>query len=68
MKIFRNQHELLLGELHGWLEVLDVKNATITHSKRIFMLGHIHILDILAIDQTQFLLRSGIGLYKVTKE
>ena len=46
--------------------MLDISNATITHTKKI--LGQEIIFDILAIDQTQFLLGSSDGLFKVTKE
>jgi hypothetical protein len=56
----------MLGEYGGWLEVLDIKNAIITHAKRI--IGYVSIIDIHAINETHFLLGSTDGLFKVTKE
>jgi hypothetical protein len=64
--IFRNGQELLFGEHDGWLEVLDIPSATISHTWQIKEIFHIQAIE--AIDKTQFLLASRSGLFKSTKE
>jgi len=62
--MLRKSHELLLGGLYGWLEVFDMSSATITHTK--FLSDT--ICDIVAINETHFLLASSIGILRTTKE
>jgi hypothetical protein len=64
--MLRKGHELLLGEFYGWLEVFDISSATITHTGKIRDASDIH--DIVAIDETQLLIASNIGILKCTKE
>ena len=64
--IFRNGHELLLSEYHGWLELFDIISATISHT---WQLNEIHYIQAFeAIDKSKYLLASTRGLLKFTKE
>ena len=59
-------NQLLLGEQFGWLEVFDINNSNITSSHQ-FEEGS-SIFDILAIDDTHYLLAAVEGLLKTTKD
>ena len=59
-------HELILGELLGYLEVFDMKTSTITHTHK-FAEGD-DINDIVAIYDTNYLLAALEGLLKTTKD
>ena len=63
---FRNGHELMLVEYDGLLEVFDIISATITHSFQIKKLPPIN--DIVAINETHYLLASFNGLLKSTND
>jgi hypothetical protein len=65
-KILRVGNQLLLGEQWGWLEVFDINNSIITSSHRFKDGGG--IFDILAIDDTHYLLAALDGLLKTTKD
>ena len=62
----RNGNELLLGEDDGWLEVFDISSSTITNSCCVIKSDKIS--EIVAVDDTHFLLATGIGLFKTTKD
>jgi hypothetical protein len=64
--MLRKDHELLLGGDEGWLEVFNMSSATITNSRQI--IADRAIYDILAIDETHFLLVSYDGILKSTKD
>jgi hypothetical protein len=66
LKILRVGHELMLGEHDGWLEVFDIETSSITHS-HLFTEGS-HINDIIAIDDTHYLLAALEGLLKITRD
>jgi hypothetical protein len=57
---------LLLGGLHGWLEVFNMSSATITNSRKIR--EGAEICDIVAIDESQILLASSDGILKTTQD
>jgi hypothetical protein len=65
-KILRVGNQLLLGEYGGWLEVFDINNYNITSSYRFEEGGTIY--DILAIDDTHYLLAAFRGLLKTSKD
>ena len=65
-KILRVSNQLLLGEYGGWLEVFDINNSNITSSHQ-FGEGS-SIYDILAIDDTHYLLYAFNGLLKTSKD
>jgi hypothetical protein len=65
-KILRVGNQLLLGEELGWLEVFDINNSIITSSHRFKDGGG--IFDILAIDDTHYLLAAFMGLLKTSKD
>ena len=56
----------MLGENEGWLEVVDINTSTITSTHR-FTEGD-SIYDIIAINDTDFLLGALSGLLKTTKD
>jgi hypothetical protein len=64
-KILRAGNELLLGQDEGWLQVFDIETSTFT-SKHEFTEAY-HIYDIIAIDETHYLLAADSGLFKTTK-
>ena len=64
--MLRKNHELLLGEYNGWLEVFNMNIGTITHTRLIR--EDATIWDILAVDETHFLLASSHGILKITKD
>ena len=68
IKIVRVGNELLLGELAGYLEVLDIKTSTITSTYKFTSCEDTHIRDIVAIDDSRFLLASQTGILKTTKD
>jgi len=47
--------------------VFDMKNSNITSTHRFYEAGH-HIHDIVAIDDTHYLLAADNGLLKTTKD
>ena len=57
---------MILGENNGWLEVVDINTCNIT-SSHYFKEGS-DIYDIIAIDDTQYLLAAYKGLLKTTKD
>ena len=59
-------NELLLGQYHGYLEVVDIKTSKITSNHQ-FTDGN-GIRDILAIDDTHYLFAASKGLFKTTKD
>ena len=59
-------HLLLLGEYNGWLELVEIKTSNVTHSHQ-FTEGD-DIFDIIAIDDTHYLLAAYKGLLKTTKD
>jgi hypothetical protein len=58
----RKGHELLLVQIGGWLEVLEISSNTITHSQKIRDVNY--ILDIVVFDEAHFLLAASICLLK----
>jgi hypothetical protein len=66
-KILRVGNELLLlGEGSGYLQVVDMNTSKITHTHRFRQGGNIY--DIIAIDDTHYLLAAERGLLKTTKD
>jgi hypothetical protein len=65
-KILRVGNQLLLGEGGGCLEVFDINNSNITSSHQFEEGGT--ICDILAIDDTHYLLAALEGLLKTSKD
>ena len=59
---------MVLGEQRGWLEVFDIETSIITHSHKFTDAGDLGIHDIIAIDNTQYLLAAVEGLLKTTKD
>jgi hypothetical protein len=59
-------HYFLLGEGEGWLQLFDIETSSITHSHRFTEGGFIS--DIIAIDDTSFLLAAHKRLLKTTKD
>ena len=57
---------MLLGELEGWLEVIDINNLSNKSSHEFKDADKIN--DIIAIDETHFLLAAFKGLFKTTKD
>jgi hypothetical protein len=64
LKIFRNGNSFILGGTDGYLEVFDIKTSSITHTHK-FTEGW-SINDIIAIDETHYLLATLRGLLKTT--
>ena len=64
--MLRKGHELLLGEIDGWLEVFNISSGTITHSQK--SRAQTAIFDIVAVDETHLLLASSDGILKSTKD
>jgi hypothetical protein len=60
-------HELILAEDIGVLEVLNIYSFSITKT-RYFMAAGAYIHDIIAIDETHYLLATFLGLLKTTKD
>jgi hypothetical protein len=58
--------ELVLGEWKGYLEVFDIETSSITHTHEFTEGGTIY--DIIAIDDTHYLLAAWDGLLKTTKD
>jgi hypothetical protein len=65
-KILRVNSELILGEGYGHLEVFDIENSSITSTHEFTEGGSIS--DIIAIDDTHYLLGGHRGLLKTTKD
>ena len=65
LKILRVGNELLLGEVNGYLEVVDVNTSKITSTHKFTEGGY--ICDIVAIDETRYLVAALHGLLKTTK-
>ena len=65
-KILRVKNELILGEFSGYIEVFDIETSSITHTHQ-FTEGY-EIRDIIAIDDTHYLLAASYGLLKTTKD
>ena len=68
-KILRAGHELILGgqyQYRGCLEVFDIETFSITHTHQFTEGGSIN--DIIAIDDTNYLLAAYNGLLKTTKD
>ena len=65
-KILRVGDDLLLGQTTGYLQVFDMKNSNITSAHNFKEGSHIH--DIVAIDDTHYLLAASRGLLKTTKD
>ena len=57
---------MILGQLNGWLEVVDMETCSITHTHK-FTQGD-DIYDIIAIDDANYLLAAYKGLLKTTKD
>jgi hypothetical protein len=66
-KILRLGDELLLGENKGYLEVFDIETSIITSSHK-FTEAEVGIIDILAIDDSHYLLAAWDGLLKTKKD
>jgi hypothetical protein len=64
-KILRVGNELLLGQAWGLLQVFDIETSTFTSKHRFTEAGDIY--DIIAIDETHYLLAADKGLFKTTK-
>ena len=58
---------MILGEIGGWLEVVDINTSNITSTHE-FTEGGYSIRDIIAIDDTHYLLAAHKGLFKTTKD
>ena len=58
---------MVLGEFGGWLEVVDIKTSSITTTHKFTEAGY-GISDIIAIDDTHYLLGTRKGLLKTTKD
>ena len=58
---------MILGEIGGWLEVVDINTSNITSSHK-FTEGGCGINDIIAIDDTHYLLAAHKGYLKTTKD
>ena len=56
---------MILGEYNCWLEVVDIKTYNVTSTHK-FIEGD-DIYDIIAIDETHYLLAAINGLLKTTK-
>ena len=56
---------MILGEYKGWLEVVDIKTYNVTSTHK-FNEGD-DIYDIIAIDDSHYLLAAIKGLLKTTK-
>jgi hypothetical protein len=66
LKILRVGNELLLGEVNGYLEVVDINTSKITSTHKFTEGGY--ICDIVAIDETRYLVAALHGLLKTTKD
>ena len=58
---------MVLGEFGGWLEVVDIKTSSIKTIHKFTDAGN-SITDIIAIDDTHYLLGTRKGLLKTTKD
>ena len=58
---------MVLGENDGWLEVFDINTSAITSAHKFTEAGY-GIYDIIAIDDTHYLLATLEGLLKTTKD
>jgi hypothetical protein len=56
---------LLLGQDLGWLQVFDIETSKITSVHKFLRAYDIH--DIIAIDETHYLLAAEQGLFKTSK-
>ena len=65
-KVSRVGNQLLLGEWEGYLQVVSLGNLLITSTHKFTEGGDIH--DMLAIDETHFLLASAQGLLRSTRD
>ena len=65
-KILRVGHQLILGQDNGYLEVVDINTSKITSTHQFE--GINDISDILAIDDSQYLVAAYGGLLKTTKD
>jgi hypothetical protein len=63
----RAGHELILQEIKGNLYLFDIETSSITHS-HYFTEAGLGILDIIAINDTHYLLATFKGLLKTTKD
>jgi hypothetical protein len=61
-----NGHGLILNEMDKWLEIYNITSATITLTWNIKEANFIH--DILAIDETHFLIADDSGLLKANNQ
>jgi hypothetical protein len=66
LKILKVGNELILGEVNGYLEVVDINTSTITSTHKFTEGGY--ICDIVAIDETRYLVAALHGLLKTTKD
>ena len=64
-KMMRVANELLLGKSKGFLKVVDINTSEITHIHQFTEANDIN--DIIAIDDTHYLLAAWRGLLKTTK-
>jgi hypothetical protein len=60
-------NQLILGMRGVRLKVIDIKSSNVTSSKR-FKFKATRLFDVLAIDNTQYLLATDDGLFKTTKD
>jgi hypothetical protein len=65
-KIVESGNELLLGEVSGYLQIVDLKGMKINHTQKFEEVGAIY--DMVAINASQFLLAGVLGLLKTTKK
>ena len=65
-KVLRVGNQLLLGEWEGYLQVVSLGNLLIMSTHKFSEGGDIH--DMLAIDDTHFLLASAQGLLRTTRD
>jgi hypothetical protein len=64
--MFRADHELLLAESWGYLEILDLKTSNLTSTHEFKEGGSIH--DVLPLDGSHYLLATFRGLLKTTTD
>jgi hypothetical protein len=67
-KLLRVGNEILLGEDEGYLEIFDISTSIITSTREFTEAGFYAIYDIIAIDDTHYLLAAREGLLKTTKD
>lgn len=65
-KILRVRNELLLGQSGGWLQLFDIETSAITSTHK-FKEG-LRIRDMIAIDDSHYLLAADQGLLETTKD